>query len=586
MTKYYEFLEKLKGNVVPFPNDSWDEVSDIPTGVPIIGEDGKVYQAGKKTCTFIDQNSIPHYFCDSVSGSDSNDGLTDATPKQTVSAVVALATDSCVFEFARGSYFREQLTVPFDNSVVKVYGTGERPIFDCADVVNTFTKTGGQTNVWQFTYDNELGGAVKSKISLWFDQTRMIRTDSLTECDSTLGSFYAVISETGTDTVYFHNTTSTDPNSDGFVYDVSVRQYGVNANTNTPNTEVYSIYTKRNGHNDGSLIGGKYLYDCYAYDGTVHNIWVDGIAEYCTAEMIEMGSSTMFISYAGGVEDKTYRYTNCHAINDTRLGYGWGYNTQGRGFFCHTSGGGVEIAHILFEGCSVKGIASGFAINDTNIGVAYDCIAENCIGYYGAFTHVITSKGYPNRFDGSNEFATNRILSGEKDYDNQFIKGSAFSTNANASGGLIYEPKATDYLLEGTDFVNEDGRTNHVFYINNDTEQTLTLSKNIISGSKGKFIWTRSVANVTIYSDLNSFGIADNCSGAILDVSYSNLTEWQALDSQDLNSITGDPLYTGDPLKGDFSIDPSSPANTIGAGSTNYVVTAQDLQYMNVLNPV
>lgn len=553
-------------------------------------EGGALKKAGRKSCTFIDQDAIPHYYCDSVSGSDSNDGLSEGTAKATVSAVTALASGPCVFEFKRGSYFREQLTVPEGDYVVKAYGHGDRPIFDCADVVSTFTKTGGFTNVYQVTYNNELTDAGKTKISMWFDETRMIRVTSQSLCDSTPASFYAIVSGTGTDTVYFHNPDSTDPNGDGRVYEVAVRNYGVvctNRDTNT--AEIYSVRTQRNGNNDGSLIGAKYISDCYAYDGTVHNMWNGGIAEDCIAERAECfssGGTTYFVSYRDTNDNTSYRYTRCQAIGLGTASFGW-KELNCPGFFAHTASGADPLEHILFEDCKATGCGA-FGLGNVKNAAFYNSEAISCREGFDVAkvsSAFVGSKVHYKTSGGSVLKSTNRCIQGSAS-QNVFINGCSFCVS-EVSGAMLYGKLGDNVVINSSDFRQALTVSTAGIYDNLASLATVNFQKCIFSGvdtNRNKFIF--SASNLTVISDSNLWEDELCADGTLNGVPYSNLTAWQALSSQDGNSITGDPLFTGDTATGDFSIDAGSPANSIGAGSTNYVVTAQDLRYMNVLNPV
>jgi hypothetical protein len=98
------------------------------------------------TATAFNASNGTYYF-DSVAGSDSNDGLTSSTPKQTGSALASLATTTDrAFFIKRGSSYNTQINI---NSRQRWsdYGTGDKPTFSIPTGMNyAFGREGNPTN--------------------------------------------------------------------------------------------------------------------------------------------------------------------------------------------------------------------------------------------------------------------------------------------------------------------------------------------------------------------------------------------------------------------------------------------------------
>jgi len=573
---------RLRGDFSNFGND----VNNLDTGDAVI-DGGVVNIVGKKFCSFIDQKSIPHYYCDSVNGLDSNDGLTEFTPKKTVSSIKSLAISSCVLEFARGSYFREELSGIPSNSVVKPYGTGNKPIFDCADVTTIFVKTNGFANLYQKNFTNQLTTSAKTKISMWFDGIRMIRATSQANCEATQGSFYVAISYTGSDTIYFHSPTSADPNTDGKVYELSIRKYGVQMSTGS---ECYSVATRRNGHNDGSLIGTKYISDCYGYDGTIHNIWNGGIAEDCIAEFGEgggSGSTTLFVSYeAIPSANATYRYTRCKAISKPIPSNGW-LSTGVSGFLNHTSGISC-FENILYEYCESENCtANGFSQQNCNNAVFYECITKNCAtGFYSSSVKTFMYKCLGLEYlEGSTRVNFDRFIYNDSATTLETTLKGCNIVSRRSSGGICWVKSKMQNYESNTCYCGSSEQNCTFVYIDSANGCTsLSFNKNIAYNTRNFFADIRTVP--ALVSDNNNVLTDSYGRVSYNGTTYSTFTAYKTALSKDENSIIGDPLFIGDVRAGDLSLNANSPANAIQAGATFFEMGEEDYRKINVLNPV
>jgi hypothetical protein len=170
---------------------------------------------------------------DSVAGDDGDAG-TYAAPLKTIAALLGKAIQAGdAIWLKRGSSWRERIYGLPNNTSVRAYGDASdpKPILDGADIIpaGSFTKTDGQTNVYQLTL-TWAGSewATNNGLRIWEDGATS--TDMLTHvadvatCDATPGSWAGEeIPTTNPTTVYIHPTASDDPGTSGSVYSTARR---------------------------------------------------------------------------------------------------------------------------------------------------------------------------------------------------------------------------------------------------------------------------------------------------------------------------------------------------------------------------
>ena len=113
----------------------------------------------------------------------------------------------------------------------------------------------------------------------------MIITNSVAGVSGTPGTYFATHDPPAESVqpVFIHSRGSTDPPTDGKLYEIAVRNrgfYGATENT------VISIHTRNNASNTGSfeLRRNGYAKDVLAENGTKHNFFIaSGVAEDCEA---------------------------------------------------------------------------------------------------------------------------------------------------------------------------------------------------------------------------------------------------------------------------------------------------------------
>jgi len=94
------------------------------------------------------------YYVDSVNGNDSNTGLTSTLAVKTLAHATSIAGASKRVGLAKGSLFRETLTIPASGMTFGAYGSGAIPIITGANAIGSFTNVpatnipGSLTKTW------------------------------------------------------------------------------------------------------------------------------------------------------------------------------------------------------------------------------------------------------------------------------------------------------------------------------------------------------------------------------------------------------------------------------------------------------
>src|ERR1035441_4092157 len=215
------------------------------------------------------------WYVDSVHGDDSYSGKSSARPLKTIAGVLGQPIRSGQqIGLAAGSSWREQLIIPTANVTVAAYGAGPKPLLDCSEAIaaGAWAKTPVQTSVYQSNVplDWDIG---KTFVSVWEDGARLVRATSVANCDATPGSYFPSAESTSPITLYVHAADHSNPSSNGKLYEYSRRRHGLDPSAH-PGCTFRGIWTRRNAHQDGSLLCADRNYDCLATEGSYHNIYL------------------------------------------------------------------------------------------------------------------------------------------------------------------------------------------------------------------------------------------------------------------------------------------------------------------------
>lgn len=319
-------------------------------------------------------------FVDSVAGNDTNPG-TQALPFKTLGHIAW--TPNLKINLKRGSYFRESIVQTAINCTLTDYGSGKMPIIDCCDIIPntgwTQPDSSGAPNVWAKTITTP---AILNAnfASIWESGLRLLSVASRATCNTTPGSFAVTGSSVGnygpTSITFEINSASgtKNPNTNGLVYEAPTRPYGVSTGTGWT---VENMHTKRNGHNNGSMIlnRGCVATGCLVEDGVKHNMLVAAncVLSSCYAWKADYPVAGRdgwigFVAFDLGLPaGSTGTFNNCFAIVDqATITWMLANNPTGgmTGFDAHTDAA-TQWSAINYNNCTAEFCAVGFGASDT-----------------------------------------------------------------------------------------------------------------------------------------------------------------------------------------------------------------------------
>lgn len=481
----------------------------------------------------LSQNYQFDYFVDSVNGDDLNNGLSPekafATLLSAENAVIAFGNNARI-GLARGSYFREKLTITNDYVIIGAYGSGNNPIIDCSNIISagSWSKTAGYTNIYQVTLTVELDANAAEQPNLWINGVYATIVSSLATCDSTPGSIYFGSVATTSLTIYLHSTGSTSPLIDGKTYEAAVRSTGIDLYSSEYST-VRDVEGRNNYCSYGSIVVGRFCTAerCIVRNGSSHNMLLRSFAVAKDCQAIDYYHPSIvpiaFVAYEGTpLTNSDVSFIGCSSTVSTSIA-----TAYGTGFYNHT--GGTSFRNIYYTNCSVNNSSTAFAVANAvkmiisggmvtysslvlgTTSVDIDCTGltvRNCraSGHWGNFSGAVhvTLDGCDAEFDTTGHF---RALAGTQ---------VLTMTNCRVAGSnaILYSTSA-------------DGAT---FVVNNNSFEPA-----IPGGSARMYTIYYFSKAVTITSDYNDFN-GSTGTWTKDGNTYPSLSAWQAGSGQDLNS--------------------------------------------------
>lgn len=519
-------------------------------------------------------------FADSAAGNDSSNGLTPATPKKTLAAVMALSPSATsILGLKRGSYWREGLYGLPAGASVLAYGTGNAPVIDSADRDTTWTATTGRTNVWETSwtkdtsYSNDGGFTY---VMLWDGDMPLPGAASVAACESTPGSFYH---DSVANKVYYHAADNSAPASRA-IY-ITKRPEGI-----------YQ-YTAAGSSANGITIDGIRSRRSYAHYGVISN-GISGTTKNCIADG---GGIHHMVLASGTMQDLIFLETSPrHTEGTAPLAV---YQPSGAGY-------NPVVTRLFVVGSAATKAIQGATLSHTSNDPSgsYDTMGfDQCYVSYGQGFNANSTGAYTV----SNTFVENGTLGVSIGTGTPTVTRSLFRncTGSPATGAVISDAGPVDttsrtrtisnsiiYLgtgLTGTTYgVRLDTRqgsltlTNCVIYANSPTSGagvvarvngagTLALTINncvIIVPSGGFPAISSQDTGLTYTGDHNVF--------ARLEAGYENkipfiwhgagmeqITNWRTATSQDAHSVYLSAsqfatFFTGNVGAGDFRINASN----------------------------
>ena len=319
------------------------------------------------------------WYVDAGSGSDSNTGLSPDQAFQTLGKLVSViqAGDMAAINGGSGATaytYREQLSVPCQCSIVG-YGAN-KPLIDCSDAISAgaWSKTGGQTNVYQASLTIATG-ASDPYVRAWENGVRFTRATSVANCDATPSSIYVSSDSSSPITLYIHTSDSSNPATNGKTYEYSARNFGYESYT-IPGCLVSNLQARRNLGGAGSFRLGQRttLVDCDALDGNKHNAYIRSycIVRNCTAvDAYYPPGASLFIYNDALTGGEPVTFINCSASMPS-------YDATVGGFGGHGNGVAPFFGTILFQGCSATNCGIGFDAADCALQHLAGCTITNC----------------------------------------------------------------------------------------------------------------------------------------------------------------------------------------------------------------
>lgn len=463
------------------------------------------------------------WYVDSATGNDANTGKGKSQAFQTITQLLTVLAAGDKVALARGSHWREQLTLPGNNITLAAYGSGARPIIDGSNVMSGWSKTGGQTYVYQISCTPEWAAA--NYLNVWEDGNFLVRAASLAACDSTAGSYYPSGSS-GAITLYVHATDNGDPASNGSVYEYSHRARSVGtANTSIVGIRISGIHTRCNLEENGSILIYKQstVNDCLIADGSRHNLYL--------GEGSVLTNTTLRNAYYGA---GSYSLLVCYSATGTGLGFTCENCT------CENTKGGIDGLGTAFYGHTTSGSLGA---------VAYRNIAASNLGY-GLDTGTSASSITIETFDASN--CTYGIIAGIS----LTVSGFTHSIDTNRRG-ITLSAGVTLNLSDSTTTLTGTYASGHIYTagagVTINVEDCTFIDNNaqsiIYAVATGASVYCRNctfdhvtrafniAATGAVDSDYNRF--TDDIANILNGTTYNTLALWVAGTDNDTHSTLG-----------------------------------------------
>ncbi|MGE5646003.1 MAG: hypothetical protein ACM336_09455 [Acidobacteriota bacterium] len=318
--------------------------------------------------------SRPCWYVDSANGDDANSGRSPASALRSIGAAQARLSAGDTLALARGSHWREQLTIPAEGIEVEAYGAGDKPLLDASDVIDpaAWTKTPGFEDVYEAVLP-VLQMGTQTFPGLWEDGVWLGYRTSTAAVDAEAGTYFpaGLGGEPASPmTVYIHTSDGSDPRTNGRRYEYSRREAGLKSRFPV---KVSGVHTRRNCATPGSLIVGpnSHVEDCLASDGTFHNVYACG---GCYLKNVEArnayhyDSLAMFVFFDDAAAGEDITLEDCWAHMDSIPGP---IAQSPLGFYGHSAAG--IYGTITYRRCRTTGLNSGLSA-----GNAARCVLDGC----------------------------------------------------------------------------------------------------------------------------------------------------------------------------------------------------------------
>ena len=510
---------------------------------------------------------VPDYYV-SNAGSDANPG-TLAAPFATLAKAATVIADNIVIGLDRGSVWEESFnanTDTYPNFTLQDYGSPAlpMPLVDGTTVIppSAWTATAGKPDVYQASLAHTTSNGYAT---VWENDVQLAVVADTTLCSSTAGSFVKtpnMSGGSGTITIYVH-ASSGSPATNGKRYKASCRDVNVTA------ARVKGIWGRRNAQNDGSIFG-KNLNKCLGTEGGKHNLFAfksgdmqDCVAYRSVAAASNEGGGALFVFFAAGDPAKRARMTNCYAVNDRSA------DAEFFGGVLTHGGSPMDVmAGFDVNGFYVYNINTAFAVSESLNHTASNIFLERVTVAFGSSVPSVYEnvKWLADSIDGAPP-PGNTVL-----FNNTALvtaNNIAIYSASTSGQGMIYNPTTGSKF---TQFSAYSPGGAYKFFIYGATDgRTVEVSRSVLFGVDRFAYFPTANSDFVNNTDNVLYTAGNNLSTILKNVEYTSLATYKAARSTlDQNSIDSNPLFTAVPSSGDFSLSPSSPANTTFAQPVGY----------------
>ncbi len=479
------------------------------------------------------------YYVDSVDGDDLHTGVSPDQAFKTISKLSTVLAVGVRAGLKCGSHWREQLTIPAENVTICSYGAGAAPILDAADIITSWSKTGGYTYVYESS-PTTAAAYGEQYINGWEDGEFLVRATSIANCDATPGSHYPT-AEYGKITWYVHASDGNNPGTNGMVYECSARNYGLVSQYDY--AKITGIESRNNQNAGGSMSFARSatLTNVICRNGSKHNlIFADG----CKLNGVQAldayhhsSTFTLFVWNENTPLGLGISFTDCIADADTD---GSTYVAASTGYYGHQNVSG-NFGAVTFTGCVARHCYNGYGGGNVTSFSFTDCTGTNCLTIFNLEADVPITYTFTNCTQSVADALTSSLISSTLLNGHSVVVSGCNWTFAGFAGGgnLIYATRSLDVNIQNTTTdIGQSWKSTvavhspavcNLYARNNHYHRTgaVTLVPYLISA-----------ATSTVDSDYNNFGEA-NMQFNIAGTTYTTVALYQAGTGQDAHSTIG-----------------------------------------------